>query len=203
MAKAKATKAKPAAKARQAEKRTAGAKSAAKRTAGAKSAAKRTAGAKSAARAKSSKAPKAKTIAGAPEIARKRPNPWAEQIAAAREATRKAKGPMKEAFDFLCAYSQAKPFATKDHPWGHTVYKGKNKKIFAFFGCSDDELTLTVKLPQSGDAVLTLFKFATPTGYGMGKHGWVTATFHTQDSVPTPVLKEWIDESYVAVGPKR
>jgi hypothetical protein len=44
--------------------------------------------------------------------------------------------------------------------------------------------------------------FAEPTGYGLGKHGWITAKFAPGDSVPLELLHEWIDESYRAVAPK-
>ena len=44
--------------------------------------------------------------------------------------------------------------------------------------------------------------FAEPTGYGLGKHGWVTATFEPGDAIPLDLIREWIDESYRAVAPK-
>jgi predicted DNA-binding protein (MmcQ/YjbR family) len=44
--------------------------------------------------------------------------------------------------------------------------------------------------------------FAEPTPYGLGKSGWVTATFEPSAKPPVAFLKAWIDESYRAVAPK-
>ncbi len=45
--------------------------------------------------------------------------------------------------------------------------------------------------------------FAEPTGYGLGKSGWVTASFTKVADVPLDLLKSWIDESYRAIAPKK
>ncbi|HXU60385.1 MAG TPA: MmcQ/YjbR family DNA-binding protein, partial [Polyangia bacterium] len=45
--------------------------------------------------------------------------------------------------------------------------------------------------------------FVKPTAYGMGKSGWVTVTLGPAESPPIALLKEWIDESYRAVAPKK
>ena len=60
---------------------------------------------------------------------------------------------------------------------------------------------LSVKLPESGKAALRL-PFASPTEYGLGKSGWVTARFTAKDKPPVEMLRKWIDESYRAVAPK-
>jgi hypothetical protein len=44
--------------------------------------------------------------------------------------------------------------------------------------------------------------FASPTGYGLGKSGWVTARFAAKDKPPLEMLRKWIEESYRAVAPK-
>ena len=76
------------------------------------------------------------------------------------------------------------------------------KKVFVFMGMADgDGLGLSVKLPASGPMAL-LLPFATPTGYGLGKSGWVSARFAPSDNPPLALLREWIDESYRAVAPK-
>ena len=46
-----------------------------------------------------------------------------------------------------------------------------------------------------------MLPFTEPTGYGLGKSGWVTAKF--DDTPPLPLLKEWLDESYRAQAPKK
>jgi hypothetical protein len=45
--------------------------------------------------------------------------------------------------------------------------------------------------------------FAKPTGYGLGKSGWVSATFEAKDRPPVEILEAWIRESYSAVAPKK
>jgi predicted DNA-binding protein (MmcQ/YjbR family) len=92
------------------------------------------------------------------------------------------------------------PGAWDDHPWGETVVK-VNKKVFVFFGM-DDQLGLSVKLPDSRDAALTM-PFTKPTGYGLGRGGWVTAIFEDGDHPPTEILCDWIEESYRAIAPKK
>lgn len=42
---------------------------------------------------------------------------------------------------------------------------------------------------------------AEPTGYGLGRAGWVTVPF--TDAPPLGVLKDWVEESYRIVAPKR
>lgn len=94
------------------------------------------------------------------------------------------------------------PDAEEHFPWGESVIKVKGK-VFVFLGRSgDDEVGLSVKLPHSGDAALSL-PFCTPTGYGLGKSGWVSARFPGGKNVPLPLLLEWLDESYRAVAPKK
>jgi hypothetical protein len=44
---------------------------------------------------------------------------------------------------------------------------------------------------------------ASPTEYGLGRAGWVTARFPRAAPVPTEILRLWIDESYRAIAPKR
>lgn len=95
----------------------------------------------------------------------------------------------------------AYPEATEEFPWGHRAVKVKGK-AFVFMALEDGAFSLSVKLPQSGVVALML-PFAQPTGYGLGKSGWVTARFAPDDEVPLNVLASWIDESYRAIAPKR
>ncbi|MEA2489937.1 MAG: hypothetical protein QOH21_1729 [Acidobacteriota bacterium] len=101
--------------------------------------------------------------------------------------------------DFAMTY----PEAHEDHPWGHSAIKVKGKS-FVFLGGdkSAGELSLSLKLPSSRDVALDL-PFAEPTGYGLGKSGWVTARFTKPAEVPLDLLKAWIDESYRAIAPKK
>lgn len=93
------------------------------------------------------------------------------------------------------------PGAYEDNPWGHCAYK-VSKKAFIFVGCSEEGLNLSVKLPASSFEAL-LLPFTTPTGYGMGKHGWVSASFGPRSRPPLALLAAWIDESFRAVAPKK
>lgn len=99
--------------------------------------------------------------------------------------------------DFALSY----PGAHEDFPWGECVVKVKGK-VFVFLGTSGGNLGLSVKLPDSGLLALAL-PFVSPTGYGLGKSGWVSARFGERDKAPIEVLKQWIDESYRAVAPKK
>lgn len=93
------------------------------------------------------------------------------------------------------------PGAHEDHPWGETVVKVQ-KKVFVFLGMPGPRLGLSVKLPDSCAMALTL-PFAKPTGYGLGKAGWVSVELGPKEPAPLPLLLEWLDESYRAVAPKK
>src|SRR5215471_4562267 len=108
-----------------------------------------------------------------------------------------ARGPEKKLRDFALRY----PDAMEEFPWGERVIK-VNKKVFVFISRYQGSLRISTKLPDSGVAALTL-PFAEPTGYGLGKSGWVTAHFDDDGKAPVELLCSWIDESYRAVAPKR
>ncbi len=94
------------------------------------------------------------------------------------------------------------PEAWEDHPWGENVTK-VGKKVFVFFGRpGDGKFGMSVKLPDSGAGVLCL-PFAEPTGYGLGKAGWVTITCAASDLPPLELLEQWVVESYRAVAGKK
>jgi predicted DNA-binding protein (MmcQ/YjbR family) len=101
----------------------------------------------------------------------------------------------------LREHALAYPETKADFPWGHLAVKVKGK-VFLFMNLEKGVLSLSVKLPLSGSTALA-FPFASPTGYGLGKSGWVSAGFAARDDVPVDMLKEWVDESYRAVAPKR
>jgi len=96
------------------------------------------------------------------------------------------------------------PGATEDFPWGERVAKVSGK-VFVFLGLDPvpgSGMGLSVKLPVSREEALEL-PFAKPTGYGLGKSGWVSADFDPNDRPPLEILKAWIRESYRAVAPKK
>ena len=101
----------------------------------------------------------------------------------------------------LLEYALTLPEAWEDHPWGDTVVKVR-KKIFVFLGVGHEKqpARISVKLPESADHALSLPE-AVPTGYGLGRSGWVTVPL--VPGVPgIDVLKDWLRESYVTVAPK-
>ena len=73
------------------------------------------------------------------------------------------------------------------------------KKIFVFLGDVDAPTGCAVKLRESQDAALAL-PAAEPSGYGLGKAGWVNVPFKGSPSVG--ILRDWVEESYRLVAPK-
>jgi predicted DNA-binding protein (MmcQ/YjbR family) len=92
------------------------------------------------------------------------------------------------------------PEAYEEFPWGERAFKVR-KKVFVFLGADREALSMSVKLPESSEMALEL-PFAQPTGYGLGKSGWVTVRFSEGEKAPMFVLEGWIAESYRAVAPK-
>jgi predicted DNA-binding protein (MmcQ/YjbR family) len=101
----------------------------------------------------------------------------------------------------LRAAALAYPEAYEDHPWGETVMKVRGK-VFVFFGMGGPGVSMTVKLPDSRDFAV-MQPWAEPTGYNLGRAGWVSARFEDGEDAPIDILLDWLRESYVAVAPKR
>ena len=102
----------------------------------------------------------------------------------------------------LLAFALGFPGAYEDHPWGEDVVK-VSKKAFVFLGVPDDpaNLAMTVKLDESHDQAFFV-PGAAPTGYGLGRSGWVTIPFR-DTTPPLDVLKDWVEESYRRIAPKQ
>ena len=78
-----------------------------------------------------------------------------------------------------------------------------NGKNFVFAGMAGE--SLSVKLTKDeAEAVVATDPDASPTGYGLGKHGWVSITLPKK---PTAArwreVEEWVRTSYTLVAPKR
>lgn len=99
------------------------------------------------------------------------------------------------------AFALDYPGTNEDFPWGHSAFK-VNKKVFLFLAHDKGELSLSVKLPKSGKSALKR-AFASPTEYGLGKHGWLTLRFMPGDNIPVHEITSWIDESFRAIAPKK
>lgn len=115
--------------------------------------------------------------------------------------SRGASGALAKAEAALRAYALAKPEATEHFPWGERAIKVKGK-VFLFMYADATRLSLSTKLPGSSGVALML-PFAKPTGYGLGKAGWVSASFELASQPPVEMLCAWIDESYQAVAPAK
>jgi predicted DNA-binding protein (MmcQ/YjbR family) len=109
----------------------------------------------------------------------------------------------KSTADRVKEYALSFPGAWEDHPWGETVAK-VGKKVFVFLGHPDDTggFGMSVKLPFSAADALSLPN-AAPTGYGLGKAGWVSVSFDDDAAIPVEQVEAWIDESYRAVAGKK
>lgn len=98
----------------------------------------------------------------------------------------------------LRAFALTLPGAWEDFPWGEVVVK-VNKKIFVFMGTADrDDSGISVKLTDSHEHALSL-PGAAPTGYGLGRAGWVSLPLAAADP---ELLEDWIEESYRNVATK-
>ncbi|WP_330333580.1 MmcQ/YjbR family DNA-binding protein [Streptomyces sp. NBC_00536] len=99
------------------------------------------------------------------------------------------------------------PEAVEEHPWGPDSCVVKiNKKIFLFLGSADgpEPPGLSVKLKDEalhGHAMTA--PGAAPTGYGLGRSGWVTVPLGEKGSPDAEVVCEWVEESYRTVALKR
>ena len=63
---------------------------------------------------------------------------------------------------------------------------------------------ISVKLPkEEAAAVVATDEGADPTGYGLGRHGWVSVTIgDAADDLRWQQVEEWVRTSYTLVAPK-
>ena len=102
--------------------------------------------------------------------------------------------------DRLLGFALSLPEAFEDHPWEEDVAKVR-RKIFVFLG-GEGSTHMTVKLDESHAHALSI-EGAEPTGYGLGKSGWVTVPLRAKGVTATVLLRDWVEESYRIVAPKR
>jgi predicted DNA-binding protein (MmcQ/YjbR family) len=105
---------------------------------------------------------------------------------------------LKELREFGLTY----PGAHTKSPWPGHLDLAVNDKTFAYLSVEGEPFKISCKLPQSSAAALML-PFTEPTGYGLGKSGWVSAQFSEGQIPPKEILEAWIDESYRAQAPKK
>ncbi len=98
------------------------------------------------------------------------------------------------------------PETSEHFPWDHRALKVKGK-VFVFMGtgkdggADHDDFFISCKLPHTAPMALTL-PGVKPTGYGLGKAGWVSAQWRP-GKAPLDMLRDWLRESYCAVAPKK
>ncbi|HEX4983941.1 MAG TPA: MmcQ/YjbR family DNA-binding protein [Ilumatobacteraceae bacterium] len=119
---------------------------------------------------------------------------------AARKANSRA-DKSSELMASLKSFALGLPGAWPDNPWGDSVVK-VGKKIFVFLGEGAEESGITVKVPESHDHAMS-FAGAVPTGYGLGKAGWVTIPVAALGGDDAEVLHDFVEESYRTIAPKK
>jgi predicted DNA-binding protein (MmcQ/YjbR family) len=76
--------------------------------------------------------------------------------------------------------------------------RGKN-----FVFTDPDASALSVKLPMDeAAAVVATDPGAKPTGYGLGRHGWVSIQVGATSAARWQQVEEWVRTSYTLVAPK-
>jgi len=114
---------------------------------------------------------------------------------------RKKTAPTDAILTELRAFGLAYPGAHTKSPWPGHLDLAVNDKTFAYLSLEGEPLGISCKLPRSSSVALML-PFCKPAAYGLGKSGWVSASFEGHDP-PVDMLKAWIDESYRAQAPKK
>ena len=100
----------------------------------------------------------------------------------------------------LLEFALSLPEAVEDQPWEDDTVAKVRKKIFVFLG-GPSSSRMTVKLAESHAHALSI-EGAQPSAYGLGKSGWVTVPLDAR-GVNATLLRDWIEESYRIVAPKR
>jgi predicted DNA-binding protein (MmcQ/YjbR family) len=87
--------------------------------------------------------------------------------------------------------------------WGGEPTFRVNNKNFVFSG--HDAEGISVKLPkEEAEAVVATDPLAEPTGYGLGRHGWVSVKIPPNANAGRwRQIEEWVRTSYTMVAPKK
>ena len=102
----------------------------------------------------------------------------------------------------LRAWGLTLPGAHRKAPWPEHDDLAVKDKTFAYLPAAGRPFSLSCKLPYAGYEALQL-PFAEPTGYGLGKSGWVSFS-PAEDQLPDLAqLQAWVEESYRAQARRR
>jgi predicted DNA-binding protein (MmcQ/YjbR family) len=84
---------------------------------------------------------------------------------------------------------------------GEPTFRVRNKN---FIFTDQPVSRMSVKLPiEEAEAVVATDPGAVPTGYGLGRHGWVSVEVgDTADGQRWEQVEEWVRTSYTLVAPK-
>lgn len=110
--------------------------------------------------------------------------------------------PPADAADSLRAFGLTYPETGLKSPWPGHADLAVRDRTFAYLSLAGEPFSLSCKLPFSSAEALDM-PFVTPAGYGLGKSGWVTATWPDDGIDPMAMFRSWIDESYRAQAPKK
>ena len=102
----------------------------------------------------------------------------------------------------LRRFGLALPGAHSKRPWPGHDDLAVNDKTFAYLNAAGGPFSISCKLPYTHEVALDL-PFAKPTGYGLGKSGWVTFEPAPDEMPPLEHFQEWVEESYRAQAPRR
>ena len=107
-----------------------------------------------------------------------------------------------ELLEELRSWGLALPGAHRKSPWPEHDDLAVKDKTFAYLPKRGAPFSLSCKLPYTGSEALKL-PYATPTGYGLGKSGWVSFNPPADAVPPLEQLQEWVEESYRAQAPRK
>ena len=102
----------------------------------------------------------------------------------------------------LRAWGLTLPGAHRKSPWPDHDDLAVKDKTFAYLPATGKAFSLSCKLPYTGYEALQL-PYAEPTGYGLGKSGWVSFSPSEDDIPGIEQLKAWVEESYRAQAPRK
>ena len=86
--------------------------------------------------------------------------------------------------------------------WGdHPTFR-VNGKNFVFCDGTAEHLSLKLSKEEAA-AVVATDPHVTPTGYGLGRHGWIALDLIRPDEERWVQVEEWVRTSYTLVAPKR
>ena len=102
----------------------------------------------------------------------------------------------------LKAFGLSLPGTQPKAPWPGHDDVAVNNKTFTYLSEHDGALSISVKLPVSREAAL-LLPGAKPTGYGLGKSGWVSLRYPADALPQLEPMMRWMLESYRVQAPKR